>query len=200
MRAAAAETKASAELGELAELGGGAGTFRETEPVKGPGPEAFVLLPEGPRAEAGPTDHRHSADAHPDPVLVDPVPPSPPPPPRQTTADEVSSVAYGLSLFFASGVVSLFAKHPELRSMLGALSGPAPDGASADPLAYLPQVTQWVQAAATRACMKHSLVIPYQDEAVCVLAIGVGALGHFGKSPSNDPVEEKPAALRSVPQ
>ena len=179
----------------------------ETVPQDGPGADEFVLLPAG-AGEVPPVDGAGpAATDHPAPVLLASTPepePAPPPPKPPTTAEEVSSIALGLTMFFTTGVMSMFAKNPGLHAGIAQLfSGLAPPGKSSDPLEYLPTVTAFVHGATTRVCMKYAIKIPYQDELIVCAAIGVGAFGHFGTLPgavakSGAPETADGPGLRSV--
>lgn len=150
--------------------------LHETQPVDVSGEvftaPAMVLL------DGSGTTHEATSDAPAEPVVA-PKPEPPPPPPPTTSPKEAAMLARMLTGFVKIGVATIIAKRPEL---LGVLAGFAPPGMKID------DGIDWAlglyKEAATNLALKYNVRIPYQDEGVVAIGLGVAVWGMFVLEPS----------------
>lgn len=144
--------------------------WHDTVPITGPGPEAFAAPPVLPSS---------SGKAEP---IAPPVGEAPKPPP---TPEEVAPMAIAFAMYFEAGILALLATHgDELGKVV-----------SIDLLVtHLPKARDFVRGSAERVAIKYGIRgLPYQDEIICVGAVGVATFGFFGK-PKKPGDKDKQAA------
>jgi hypothetical protein len=150
-------------------------TVFETVPVTGPGADAFVMSPMQ-------ADASTSEPAPEQPPLVEPAPePAPAVDPlaaekaaAQAKADKQRAevIASLMAQFFGAGLVGIFETSEGFREYVSGLAG-SPEEA----LAYLPRAVGFVEANALAVVERYNFRIPFMEEGVVILALGIGGYG-----------------------
>lgn len=148
--------------------------LHDTTPIGGASflAPAFALL-DG----SGMTDAA-SDDAPAEPV-VPPVPEPPPPPPPTTSPDEAAMIAKLMSGYLQLGLAQIAAKRPELVAQLAQFAPPG-----MEPRAILGAMCGFYEQAAHNLALKYNIRIPYQDEFVVAVGLGIATWG-FASKPSD---------------
>lgn len=132
--------------------------WHTTEPIRGPGPEAFavpLVLP-----------NENAPNAEPEPFAPPPPEPAPTAPPPLTAVDVAPIVEMTMQFIKAGCAVAFLAYAPELAPL--GIDGTKP---------MHPTVEQVVHKSVEAVCMKYNIRVPYQDELVVCTAVGVAAFG-----------------------
>jgi hypothetical protein len=146
--------------------------MHETQPVSGPGPDAYAappLLP--PASEGGEPKPFLSGDAQPVDAEGKPIAA-----PSTITPEEAKAFAMLVVQYFQFGSQALLTKNPEFAQSLVGMSGSEQAFQQHFRIAL-----SVIAGASERVAMKYNLRIPYMDEAIVLTAIGVASYGLAGK-------------------